>query len=720
MKPISNTTFPGLDGCQSPRHVFSRHRGRVRALCWLVAAVISLLAATHGHAQSYGPPAILFNGAPSGYGYTGYDASQDVSYDAYSGFTIDQNYNVTDWTNVLGTYDHYGFTFSVPGLLAATSDGRAIRPPPLQYATVTISSNTIWYYLAGTNVGYGNGSYTEELNYQDVSNSGSNHLTVHRSFDNGSLSGDVSGTQNGDSFSGTFDPGAFTATITTDSQGLLPIDVLFSSAPQPPPRQGPPFISWNGLLLTYASTDGSGNDYYHDVSTTTQVVVNNGSATSGSGPAGAVSGSYSTTTQTFTVNVGDFFAMDDNRNPIGLPAGLILVTGYSGFGTSILVADSNSPSVVTANYTYQQVDGNWCAKYIGLPVNHWFVVADNANPPNYNSQIYVTSDTTTQDRVINAVAGWPLSNSYPPQLYVNGVVCPLQWDTNYVTGSDQYTGGGASYATADNSVVVTLNWWSSAGSVSWWWSSNTGPSGGWDGVSTFTGVTESFVVSLNMPVPNPVHGPAGLALNGVPFVFNGALSGLWNADVYDGSGYHFVISPDNSVRVYAIGSSSVLFSGTYDPASRLFNFGSANIGTVTATNGSTGILGTSPSSGNLDIPGSTLSLGSWLNAAGDSVGGFVLSFNPIQSSEQYGLIRFASTLAQTDWQWSRASVDGSTDQRLALELDLSNRLLLYSPGGDSGAKIILDPVNGASFKVPIRMLPAGDLNMGNYQLGPQP
>jgi hypothetical protein len=202
-------------------------------------------------------------------------------------------------------------------------------------------------------------------------------------------------------------------------------------------------------------------------------------------------------------------------------------------------------------------------------------------------------------------------------------------------------------------------------------------------------------------------------------------------DVYDGSyngnPIQMTIDSGGNVAVYLGygGSSGYLYStpsftGTYNSSSNLFDFGSANVGTVASLGNSNTLLGTSSSTGNLDIPGDILSLGTWQNGAGESTNGFALAFTPSPGSGQAALLQFGSTVALTDWLWSRSVSDGSSSQQTAMELDPTNKLLLYSSGDTSTVQIALDPTNGASFQVPVRFQAAGDVSMGNFTSGPQP
>jgi len=632
------------------------------------------------------------------------------------------------------------------------------NPPQTVYVLDSGDSASPAYSLQGVQVSFGQNWYTEQDNYYSSSNL---QLTIQRYYTNGSYSGSVTGESDyNNSFSGSYDPVAMQFSNVSPSSIQVSLSSMSGNGRNngsctnnnggnngsctnngnngsctnngingnnPPPRQGPLYISWNGVLLNYSYTDTTGNDYYADSTNQATVTISTGYWMSGYLPLfGPISGYYNTSSDTFYnyQNITNFFALDNNGNPIGLPTGLNLLFGFSGIGNSIYISNNQQTYQLSANYTYQRPDGSWGVKYVGVPANYWFLVADASG--NFDSQIYVTTDTSSQDLVINAISGWPVSSAYPAQLYVNGVGCTLQWNSNNI-GGPGYTYGGVSYSSNDGSTNLSLNWnWNNG--VSWYWSMSSGQwngdSGGWDGVSTFSNLPVGLVISLNPAINTPVEGPSSIAWNGTPLTFNAAASGASNTDLYQGSvngtPIQLTIDSNGNVAVYLGGSSSPTFTGTYNPVSQLFNFGSANVGTVAAVANSNNILGTTSSTGNLDIPGNILSLGSWQNSSGESVSGFSLAFTPPPNSGQTAVLQFASNLALTDWLWSHSDTDGSASQIKAMELDPNNKLLLYSPSSAPSATIALDPANGASFQVPVRYIPAGDLSMGNFQTGPQP
>jgi len=55
-----------------------------------------------------------------------------------------------------------------------------------------------------------------------------------------------------------------------------------------------------------------------------------------------------------------------------------------------------------------------------------------------------------------------------------------------------------------------------------------------------------------------------------------------------------------------------------------------------------------------------------------------------------------------------------------MALDSGWGLTLYDPANPSAASIKLNPGGASSFKGPLRVVPAGDIEMGEFTNGPQP
>jgi len=603
-------------------------------------------------------------------------------------------------------------------------------PSPTIYAIVSGDTSSTAYSLTRANYIPGSTSYGQQFTYCDVNGNYGATLQLIYNF-TGPMTGSVTGQADGSvQYTGTFDPSSQTFSNISDPTVQVSLSPISGNGgpggnPPPPQRLGPPYISWDGTVLYYQTTDNSGNDYYSGASNTITVTISNGSTVSGQSPSGAIAETYSTTTSTFTGPDNNFIALDPSGNPIGLPTGLTLLLPSAGIGQSLSLSNNQNTVQASVNYVYQRPDGSFGVKYVSLPANYWFLIADATG--NLNSQIYVTLDTSTQDAIINAVSGWPPSNAFPSQIYVDGTACPLNWGSNTIgsPGTGIYQ-GAAPYTSADNSLSLTLTWtWNNTnGQVTWAWSDGNGDSGSWDGVSTFSGVPPGMTITLDPPSSAPQQGPPALAWNGTTLNFDPASSQLLNADVYlgtyNGSSVWVSIDSAGNARIYLGSLASPAYTGTYNFSSQLFDFGTQNIGTLSALDGSNNPVATSSGNGNLDIPGNTLSLGSWLNSAGESVNGVAIAFRPAPSAGQAATLQFASPLALGDWVWSRSTSDGSTDQGTAMELDPAHRLLIYTLGGDSAAKIVLDPATAAKFQVPIRVLAAGDLDMQDFTHGPVP
>jgi hypothetical protein len=627
------------------------------------------------------------------------------------------------------------------------------NPPGIVYVLDSSDTSSPGYSLQGIQVSFGQGWYSEQDNYS----SGSQQVTIQRYYTNGMYSGSVSGDSDlGNYFSGTFDP------VQLQFSNISPTSIQVSLSQMggsggggpgggsgtPPPRQGPLFISWDGALLSYQSTDSSGNDYYADSSNQWSVTINNGSVTSGTSPSyGGISGSYSTATSTFSVPDSDFFALDSAGNPIGLSPGLTLLFGFNGPGYQIV---GNDGTAYSPNYLYQRPDGSWGLKYSSLPSGVYLVQDEHGI---YTAPPYAYS--AGNEVIENAISGWPPTNIYPTTLYVNGIACSPIANSQYDSGAGLPRTGGSSYYAPDYDLTVVLSWnWNAGtgfqGFVTGKYGQSASFKGSWDGLSNFTNLTNGAIVSLTPPSNAPADGnPPQVAVNGSALTYNAGLSGS-GVDVYTGSlGQQLSINAATGAVSYTpgLGYSGAPITGTYNAATHQFNFASSGngIGNIVSvgsgSNGYTATISATDSSGHplatanggsstsggltnlnggLDIEGNSLSLGSW-QLGNESVYGLAIAYadGGTSSVSQIGL---STTRAAVNWLWYHPSTDGNTDQVMAMELDSGHRLLLYNPSsaGQASAAINLDPVNGASYQVPIRVLPAGDINMGTFTSGAVP
>lgn len=713
-----------------------------------LVAALGVFCSSEVKAQSYGPPAISVYDSLFTYVSTGFDETLGINYDSYASefgdsYWIDSDGQVRFPANpsfAIAVYDSTSYSFNNLYMLSATTDGNPINPPPAPYIIAIGPEVSSWVGLPliGANYSSFGGGLTVELNYADPS-SASNWFTIHRYFTGGSLSGDISGSLGGETFSGTFSGSVSDDTVTTTTltdQNFNPANVSFSFSTNNPTsttRQGPPYISWNGTLLTYAFSDSEEVNVYQDDTGT--VVVNLSSGTVwGSGPSGSVSGSYDASTQKFSVDVGNFFGLDDSRNPIGLPTGLLIKTGFGGFATSILSAPTNSASVVHATYTYQNSnDGTWVAEYTGLAANSRILIADDQG--NYNSQIYLTQNTSSQNQTINAAAGWPATNLYPPALYVNNILCQIRPESQYDTGGSLPRSGGVSYRPSAYDLTVVLSWaWDSVSGWHGYVTGKFGQSSSFQGdwiSNSFNNVTSGVTVSVTSQGSQPSYGPPQVAVNGVAFNYDPSSSASQGVDIYRGAfGQSMSISGSNVTFYDAYGNA--VATGTYNSVTHQFSFdGGGNTISIPGANGTTTITATDsnghnlanlpgPStngavttvSGELDVQGNNFTLGNWVDWSGVSIPGFSLSFTA--PTDNPAMLRFGSPVAYTSWVWSHAVSDGSSEHQSIMQLDPYHRLLLFSPTDGNNPTIIFDPAGGSVINGPIQIAPQGDILMGEF------
>jgi hypothetical protein len=192
----------------------------------------------------------------------------------------------------------------------------------------------------------------------------------------------------------------------------------------------------------------------------------------------------------------------------------------------------------------------------------------------------------------------------------------------------------------------------------------------------------------------------------------------------------------DGTRVTFYAANGAVYTGTYDPVTHQFNFGSGNVvalgsnGTavVTATDATGRNLaapivdtsgGVTQLGGNLDILGSRLTLGGWQASNGDSIYGLVMNYTDATSGTP-GLLGLSTTRSGVDWLWSHPSTDGGSDSISAMLLDYSHRVLLYDPANPGTANVVLDPGGASAFHGPVRVQPQGDIPMLQPASGPTP
>ena len=82
----------------------------------------------------------------------------------------------------------------------------------------------------------------------------------------------------------------------------------------------------------------------------------------------------------------------------------------------------------------------------------------------------------------------------------------------------------------------------------------------------------------------------------------------------------------------------------------------------------------------------------------------------------------ALTRPQAEWLWSHADAGNPTIGIAMMKLGSGNRLTLCDPVDATKAAIVLNPnpAIGSRINGPVRIPPAGDLDMGSFTNGPKP
>jgi len=520
------------------------------------------------------------------------------------------------------------------------------------------------------------------------------------------------------------------------------------------PSYGPPLVVLENSLLTYAWTDtGGGFDIYTGASSLLTVAADGtaGSITFQEGYYARV-GIYNPEAPGGFTNLGvdSVSALDENGNLMGVPPGLTVISAHPS-GTNVAQSDRSQAPM----YPYPRPNGTF-GSYCSVADGVWFLVSDQNSQ--YTSPLYRYSASTNGGRgmVIDHSSGsWPPSNAYPRQLYINNVAWQLDTATisqngQQISASDSISisGLGKYHPQMSTESEITLSWsmsglWYEGFNFSW--SISAMPSSDqfapdWDGNTNLLGfLANGAVVSLN-PV-TPSQGPAQIDWNGVTLDWDVQQSVTQGKDVYhdnSGLGLGAVIDWDGTVTLTQAGGSTL--TGTYNAGTSAFSFdGSA--GSVYAMNNQGVIIQPGSGSGtnqdfdlfgNLDIQGNLLSFGNWTTVSNSSAAGLLFTFTDqkiIQTETgpvtQPSLLNSASLRATTVFGWSHAAADGSTTQNVAMQLDGSNRLSLYSPvppvgGAQSAPTIILDPNGVSHVKGPMIIAPQGDLDMGVFRSGTLP
>ena len=520
--------------------------------------------------------------------------------------------------------------------------------------------------------------------------------------------------------------------------------VSFAPPSTSSPTYGPPVISWNEQNLPWSYSDSQGSDVYSNSDSTMQVVFTATNTFIATDLVNSNSGSgwYDTSVDRFYFSDGamaNFLALDSAGNPLD-HTGVLFKFGSDGQAGAVIARDGRH----TPTYRFQFGSGYWGVEYFGLNPGEPFIVQDSSG--DFSSPTYSSGSSGL---VIDTLsAGWPGENICPQTLYVNG--WPVEVASSTHSGNaDPAIGtylGSATYASQTGGPSVVLSWtwsdtfhgWAVAGSYGVFGSFT----GHWDGVAlAFTGLPPGLSITLN-PIIMPHQGPAQIDWNGVTLIWDPIASAVsasnpTGQDIYhddSGLGLRAVINPNGSVTLTQSGGATL--TGTYNVATSAFTFDSS-AGSVYAMN-SQGIViqpGSGGSSGqnfdlfgNLDIQGNLLSFGNWTNTSGSSAAGLLFTFTDetISSTGSVvtpALLNSASLRAATVFSWSHATSDGSSTQKLAMQLDENNRLLLFNPASSTSPpppSIVLDPNGTSHINTPIVIAPQGDIDMGIFQAGPMP
>ena len=90
--------------------------------------------------------------------------------------------------------------------------------------------------------------------------------------------------------------------------------------------------------------------------------------------------------------------------------------------------------------------------------------------------------------------------------------------------------------------------------------------------------------------------------------------------------------------------------------------------------------------GDVDLFGSTITMGSWLDDLNRPVFYLIAADSGTSS-----LVRFGATRVSNDWIWERAAASGASGAAPVMKLDTANRLTLFDPASSAVGTIVLDP-----------------------------
>ena len=532
-----------------------------------------------------------------------------------------------------------------------------------------------------------------------------------------------------------------------------PGSLVFSFSPSLPRAAGPPRIWWNGMILYYRFSSSNG-DYYADAENQWQLAVLESFVSVSGVNCGPFYGTYDKDSQVFSFPSlppgSGCYALDETGNLLGSPSGIVLKSCGSSSEPNPIVTLGDG-TALSPSFSFVADDGFTIYRsYFDVPQGSVFEITRSGLPP--SPPYRYTGGSFMIDCV--AADGWfPASNMFPAQLYVNACYAPLILGSQSFTRTGTVAVASSSYRVKDSDDALTLLFSTSGTNFTVTGTYGAYPSfvGAWDGCGLFGNLPAGLYITMEEPSQTPRNGPPQIQWNGLTLDFDRLASApsITNPDGVDiyhdslGLGLHVTIGAPGGNNVTLTKAGGATVPGSYNSATHQFTFDGQNAGNVRAvdSNGFVFRSGTNSNpagtlsstleiSGDFDIQGNALTLGTWMSGTASS-NGLSIVFTDAKAN-QPSLISFAAARSAADWVWSHADTDGSPTQRSSMVLDAGNRLLLYPPPAASGTAvapaIVLDPRASGTSVLPgavlisgtILVSPQGELDMGGYQNGPRP
>ena len=546
------------------------------------------------------------------------------------------------------------------------------------------------------------------------------------------------------------------------SAGGPPGSISFS-APTGMPSQGPASILWLGDTVPFSYRAGEGSDVYWDPGSNKAVVVQASGVgglcpVSAFGPVSTLSAGYDPGTSVFSNS--PLVAIDANGSLLGTPPGVVAFFGsdIAAGGGSVALNSANN-TAFGPSYSWKTPGGGFGVKYINVPPRP-FILSPSMGAA---SGMYRWSESFTGDLIVGTSSdGWIPSNMHPPTLYMNAIPLGKDAMTEQLNPTANWGWGSVTYG------GVALGW-NCAGSIAgwqgWWsWSdasSNTW-SGTWDGGDGFSGTAAAGIVLSFSPAPTAArYGPGKIAWDGTILTFNPAASVMSGGnDVYlDATGnLRMQVNADGTNAYYSNSVTGITGSGSYNAATRRFDFGPSFTGVVQALNVGEQLAGDMILAGSLDVHGSTFSFATDASSLNKPAFAWLHRSGPVVSGAPSGNhLRWLTATSLYEWTWEAPSSSGKYDTAPLMALrshpfpTLSVSVPITSPYG----QVIIGPYNDTSWdgatsraqgvfvvaagnknantgvitpRNALRVLddgtvllrPSGDIIMGEFTAGPQP